>query len=411
MFSAARNTPEPQEPQPPMSLPPLRLKKNEDRRLRAGHLWVFSNEVDVHATPLTAFAPGDAVEILDARGGPLGTGYVNPRSLIAARLVSRARGRALDGALVRERLERALALRERLFARPFYRLVFGESDGLPGLVVDRFGDVLVAQLTTAGMERLKAEVVDALSATLSPRGILLRNDVPGRALEGLESYVETAAGEVPEALPVEENGVRFEAPVAGQKTGWFYDHRMNRARMQAWVPGRRVLDVFSYVGGWGVQAAAAGADHVLCVDASATALDALRHNAALNGVGQKVQAMKADAFEALRTLAAEGETFDVVVLDPPAFIKRKKDQKAGEEAYRRIAQLGMEVLRPEGVLISASCSFHMTREALQDAMLRAARHLRRDLQIVEEGHQGPDHPVHPAIPETAYLKAFFGRVG
>ena len=394
-----------------MSLPPLRLRKNEDRRLRAGHLWVFSNEVDVQATPLTRFAPGDAVEIQDARGGPLGTGYVNPRSLIAARLVTRTRGRALDGDLLRERMARALSLRERIFTGPFYRLVFGESDGLPGLVVDRFGDYLVAQLTTAGMERLKAEVVDALAATLSPRGILLRNDVPGRALEGLESYVETALGEVPDALPVEENGARFEAPIGGQKTGWFYDHRMNRARMQSWVPGRRVLDVFSYVGGWGVQAATAGASDVLCVDASAPALDALRHNAGLNGVGEKVRVMKADAFDALRALAAEGETFDVVVLDPPAFIKRKKDQKAGEEAYRRIAQLGMEVLRPEGVLISASCSFHMTREALQDAMLRAARHLRRDLQIVDEGHQGPDHPVHPAIPETAYLKAFFGRVG
>ena len=394
-----------------MSLPPLRLKKNEDRRLRAGHLWVFSNEVDVAATPLTRFQPGDAVEIQDARGGPLGTGYVNPRSLIAARLVTRTRGAGLDGALLRERISRALALRDRLFPRPFYRLVFGESDGLPGLVVDRFDGVLVVQLTTAGMERLKEAVVDALAEVLRPTGILLRNDVGGRTLEGLDGYVETAAGEVPEVLAVEENGVRFEAPIAGQKTGWFYDHRMNRARMQAYVPGARVLDVFSYVGGWGIQAAAAGAEQVLCVDASAPALDAVAHNAALNGVSGKVQTLKGDAFDVLRTLAAEGERFDVVVLDPPAFIKRKKDQKAGEEAYRRIAQLGLEVLRPDGVLVSASCSFHMPREALQDAMLRAARHLRRELQVTEEGHQGPDHPVHPAIPETAYLKAFFGRVG
>ncbi|MDB4951279.1 MAG: SAM-dependent methyltransferase [Gemmatimonadetes bacterium] len=393
-----------------MSLPPLRLRKNEERRLRAGHLWVFSNEVDVAATPLTAFAPGDAVEVVDHRGGPLGTGYVNPRSLIAARLVTRGRGRALDGALLRERIAHALALRERLFPRPFYRLVFGESDGLPGLVVDRFGDVVVAQIGTAGMERVKAEVVAALDEALRPAGILLRNDVPGRALEGLDAYVETAAGEMPDQLTVEENGARFEVPVSGQKTGWFYDHRMNRARMQAYVPGRRVLDVFSYVGGWGVQAAAAGAESVLCVDGSAAALDALHHNAALNGVADRVRTMKADAFDALRALAADGERFDVVVLDPPAFIKRKKDQKAGEEAYRRIAQLGMEVLRPDGVLISASCSFHMSREALQDAMLRASRHVKRDLQITEEGHQGPDHPVHPAIPETAYLKAFFGRV-
>ncbi|HEU4454528.1 MAG TPA: class I SAM-dependent rRNA methyltransferase [Longimicrobium sp.] len=394
-----------------MTLPPLRLRKNEDRRLRAGHLWVFSNEVDVHHTPLTAFAPGDPVELQDARGAPLGVGYVNPRSLIAARLVSRDREARVDRALLRGRLARALALREMLFDRPFYRLAFGESDGLPGLVVDRFGDILVAQITTAGMERVKGEVVDALRDLLSPSGILFRNDSSGRALEGLESYVETAHGEVPEVVPLEENGVRFEAPMAGQKTGWFYDHRMNRARMAAYVRGRRVLDVFSYVGGWGVQAAAAGASSVLCVDASAPALEQARRNAELNGAADRVETRRGDAFDVLRALAADGEKFDVVVLDPPAFVKRKKDQKAGEEAYQRVNTLAMEVLRQDGILVSASCSYHLPREALQDAMLRAARRQGRSLQILEQGHQGPDHPVHPAIPETAYLKAFVGRVG
>lgn len=394
-----------------MSLPPLRLRKNEDRRLRAGHLWVFSNEVDVERTPLTAFAPGEPVEIQDARGAPLGMGYVNPRSLIAVRLVSRDRDARLDAALLKRRLARALALRELLFDRPFYRLAYGESDGLPGLVADRFGDHLVVQLTTAGMERAREEVVRALRDLLSPAGILLRNDSSGRALEGLESYVETAHGQVPETVPLEENGVRFQAPMAGQKTGWFYDHRMNRARLMAYSRGRRVLDVFSYVGGWGVQAAAAGAEHVLCVDASAEALEHVGRNAALNGAAERVATRRGDAFEVLRMLAAEGERYDVVVLDPPAFIKRKKDQKAGEEAYRRVNQLAMEVLRQDGILVSASCSYHLPREALQDAMLRAARHAGRSLQIVEQGHQGPDHPIHPAIPETAYLKAFFGRVG
>lgn len=394
-----------------MTLPPLRLRKNEDRRLRAGHLWVFSNEVDVHHTPLTGFAPGDPVELQDARGAPLGVGYVNPRSLIAARLVSRDREARVDRALLRGRLARALALREMLFDRPFYRLAFGESDGLPGLVVDRFDDVLVAQITTAGMERVKDEVVDALRDLLSPSGILFRNDSSGRALEGLESYVETAHGEVPEVVPLEENGVRFEAPMAGQKTGWFYDHRMNRARMAAYVRGRRVLDVFSYVGGWGVQAAAAGASSVVCVDASAPALEQAKRNAELNGAADRVETRRGDAFDVLRALAADGEKFDVVVLDPPAFVKRKKDQKAGEEAYQRVNTLAMEVLRQDGVLVSASCSYHLPREALQDAMLRAARRQGRSLQILEQGHQGPDHPVHPAIPETAYLKAFVGRVG
>jgi 23S rRNA (cytosine1962-C5)-methyltransferase len=394
-----------------MSLPPLRLRKDEDRRLRAGHLWVFSNEVDVERTPLTAFAPGDAVQVQDARGAPLGTGYVNPRSLIAFRLLSRDAHAELDGAFLKRRLTRALSLRQMLFDRPFYRLAYGESDGLPGLVVDRFGGVLVVQVTTAGMERVKDQVVDALRDTVAPGAILFRNDSSGRALEGLPEYVETAFGTVPEVVELEENGVRFGAPMAGQKTGWFYDHRMNRARLMAYAPGRRVLDVFSYVGGWGVQAAAAGAEQVVCVDASAEALEHAGRNAALNGVEARVQVRRGDAFDALRELGADGEKFDVVVLDPPAFIKRRKDQKAGEEAYRRINQLALEVLKQDGMLVSASCSYHMPREALQDAMLRATRHRGRALQIVEQGHQGPDHPVHPAIPETAYLKAFFGRVG
>ncbi|MBW3569469.1 MAG: class I SAM-dependent rRNA methyltransferase [Gemmatimonadetes bacterium] len=393
-----------------MSLPPLRLKKNEDRRLRAGHLWVFSNEVDVSATPLTAFDPGAMAQVQDARGAPLGTAYVNPRSLIAARLVSRQRHRVLDGDLLRRRIGRALALRDALFDRPFYRLVYGEGDGLPGLVVDRFGSVLVAQVTTAGMERVIDDVVQALRETVGPTGILLRNDTSGRALEGLESYVRTAAGEVPEVLEVEENGVRFHAPVTGQKTGWFYDHRMNRARMAAYARGRRVLDVFSYVGGWGVQAAAAGAARVTCVDASAPALEFVSRSAELNGVADRVVTRRADAFDALMRLGADGERFGVVVLDPPAFIKRKKDLKAGEEAYRRANQLAMELLEPDGILVSASCSYHMPREGLQGAMLRASRRLGRDLQVLEEGHQGPDHPIHPAIPETAYLKAFIARV-
>ena len=394
-----------------MSLPPLRLKKNEDRRVRAGHLWVFSNEVDVAATPLAAWEPGALAELQDARGAPLGVAYVNPRSLIAARVISRDRAARLDGAFLRRRLARALSLREALFPAPYYRLVFGESDGLPGLVVDRFGDVLVAQLTTAGMERAKGEIADALRDALSPSALLFRNDASGRALEGLESYVETAFGTVPDLVPLEENGVRFEAPMAGQKTGWFYDHRMNRARLMAYARGRTVLDVFSYVGGWGVQAAAAGAERVLCVDASAPALEQARRNAALNGVEERVETERGDAFDVLRRLAAEGRRFDVVVLDPPAFIKRRKDQKAGEEAYRRVNHLAMEVLRPDGFLVSASCSYHLPREALQDAMLRAARRLGRSLQLLEQGHQGPDHPVHPAIAETAYLKAFVARVG
>ena len=395
----------------PKTLAPLRLKKKEERRLHTGHLWVFSNEVDVAHTPLTGFEPGQLVSIEASNGAVLGTGYVNPHSLICARLVSRDPHYVLDQSLLVHRLNIALSLRERLFDKPYYRLVFGDSDALPGLVVDRYGDVLVAQLTTAGMERVKTEVIAALQKVIKPRAIVLRNDTSSRALEGLPKYIETALGEVPERVRLEENGVQFDIPVlTGQKTGWFYDHRMNRARMQHYVKDRRVLDVFSYLGGWGVQAAAAGASEVLCVDSSQSALDQLRHNAALNNVSERVAAVHSDAFDALKSLRAERQKFDVVILDPPAFIKRKKDHKQGLQAYHQLNQMAMQVLAKDGILISASCSHHLEPDALQNVLLQTSRHVDRNLQILEQGQQGPDHPIHPAIPETRYLKAFFARV-
>lgn len=395
-----------------MELAPLRLRKGEDRRLRAGHLWVFSNEVDTAVTPLSGFEAGQPVDVMDSRGVTVGSGYVNPHSLICGRIVSRQPGRVLDAELLLRRMERAHALRERLYGpEPYYRLIYGEGDGLPGLVVDRFGDLLVVQITTAGMERVREQVVEALRGLLPGTAVLLRNDTPSRALEGLAAYVESAGGEIPDRVEVRENAVRFEVAVgAGQKTGWFYDHRENRARLRRYVPGASVLDVFSYVGGWGVQAAVAGAERVVCVDSSAPALEAMRSSASLNGVGGRVEGVRGDAFEILRELRADGQRFDVVVLDPPAFIKRRKDSRRGEEAYQRINRLAMDLLVDEGILVSASCSHHLSRDGLRGVMLRASRDLRRDLQLLEEGGQAADHPVHPAIPETSYLKAFFARL-
>jgi 23S rRNA (cytosine1962-C5)-methyltransferase len=394
-----------------MTLATLRLLRHEDRRLRAGHVWVFSNEVDTRATPLTQFEPGEPIVIEDSAGQALGTGYVNPHALICARLVSRDTKYILDQSLITHRLNIALSLREKLFETPYYRLAFGDSDNLPGLIVDRYGDVVVAQITTAGMERVKAEVIAALEKVLKPRAILLRNDSPVRALEGLESYVETALGEAPDAIVIEEHGTRFEVPMAGgQKTGWFYDQRMNRARVRAYVRGARVLDVFSYLGAFGVQAAAAGATEVVCVDSSTKAPAWIQRNAELNGVADRVKVERDDAFEVLRRLRAARERFDVVILDPPAFIKRKKDIKEGTGAYQRLNQAAMQVLAKDGFLVSCSCSYHLHRDSLREILLRDSRHLDRFLEIVEEGHQAPDHPVHPAIPETAYLKSFIARV-
>ncbi|MEK7261507.1 MAG: class I SAM-dependent rRNA methyltransferase, partial [Pseudomonadota bacterium] len=313
-----------------MSPASLRLLKNEDHRLRAGHVWVFSNEVDTKVTPLDAFEPGQPVLIEDASGHVLGTGYVNPGTLISARLVSRDPKYILDQSLITHRLNIALSLREKLFDQPYYRLAFGDSDGLPGLIVDRYGDVLVAQITTAGMERLKTEIVAAIEKVLKPRAILWRNDSPSRELEGLNRYVEPAMGEVPELIPLEENGAKFEVPLTtGQKTGWFYDQRMNRERLRHYVRGAKVLDVFSYLGAFGVQAACAGAESVVCVDSSQKSPEWINRNAELNGVAEKVTVQRDDAFEVLRRLRAERQHFDVVILDPPAFIKRKKDAKEG----------------------------------------------------------------------------------
>jgi 23S rRNA (cytosine1962-C5)-methyltransferase len=395
--------------QPSEEFMPLRLRKDEDRRLRAGHLWVFSNEVDIGATPLTAFEPGAPVVVQTHAGKPLGTGYVNPRSLIAARLVSRDHDHPWNASLIVHRLKLALALREKLFTTPHYRLVHGEGDGLPGLVVDRYGDVLVAQFSTAGMERMKLPVVAALVKVIAPVAILLRNDSGVRELEGLAPYVEVAYGALPERLEVVEEGLRFELPSqGGQKTGWFYDQRGNRALLARHAKGARVLDLFSYLGAWGLRAAAAGAREVVCVDSSKPALEGVVRNAELNGLA--VGTRQGDAFEVLKAMRESKERFDVVVVDPPAFIKRRKDHKQGLNAYHRINQMAMQVLEKDGILITCSCSHHLGRDELLDLVRAEARHLDRTAQVLAFGGQGPDHPVHPAIPETEYLKCVVARV-
>lgn len=389
----------------------LKLKSQADRRLRAGHLWIYSNEVDTQASPLKQFAPGEQVVVESAAGKPLGLAYVNPHSLICGRLFSRDTRYPLNKSLLVHRLNMALSLRQALTDKPFYRLVYGDSDFLPGLVVDRFGDVLVVQTATAGMEAVRDEVVAALVQVLQPAGILLKNDSRIRRAEDLPESVEVAFGTVPERVDIEENGVRFAVPVMqGQKTGWFYDHRASRARLADYVRGRSVLDVFSYIGGWGVQAAAFGASAVTCIDSSEFALDGVEHNAALNGVEARVGTLQGSAFDAMKMLLEEGQRFDVVVVDPPAFIPKRKDIKQGEQAYRRANELALRLLNKNGVLVSASCSMHLERGRLTDILRASARHLDRELQILEQGGQSFDHPVHPAIPETDYLKAVFARV-
>jgi 23S rRNA (cytosine1962-C5)-methyltransferase len=335
---------------------------------------------------------------------------VNPHALICARLISRDEAQPVGLELFVRRLKSALALRQRLYRHDCYRLVFGESDGLPGLVLDRYGDVLVGQIATLGMERLRPVLEQAIHQVINPRALVWKNDSSARDLEKLPRQVDVAVGELPEQLQVIEDELRLTAPLAeGQKTGWFYDQAANRERLKRYMtPGARVLDVCSYVGAWALTALRQGAGSAACVDASQTALDWALKNAEANGLS--LDAHKGDAFDVLAQLHERGERYDVVIVDPPAFIKRRKDQPQGEAAYRRLNQLAMRVLSDDAILVSCSCSFHLPQEALPALIQVAAGNLGRTAQILEFGGQSPDHPVHPAIPETRYLKTVFCRV-
>ena len=394
----------------PGTLPVLHLKRGEDRRIAAGHTWVFSNEIDTTATPLTAFAPGALAQVLSHRSQFLGYAYVNPHALICARILGRDPAQPPDRALIAHRLEQALQLRRRLTTEPYYRLVFGEADGLPGLILDRYGSVLIGQIATAGMEALQSDVEAAVREVIKPDTLFWKNDSGARDLEHLPQVVQAAFGTVPEELQIVESGLHFVAPLAkGQKTGWFFDQTANRQRFGRYLwPGARVLDVCSYAGAWAITALRHGAASACCVDVSETALQFARRNAQANAVS--VDTICADAFDAMKALQEQGRRFDVVVLDPPAFIKRKKDIPQGQAAYRKLNQLALQLLSGDGFLVSCSCSYHLAAEDLVHAIQAGARHSGRFVQILEAGGQSPDHPVHPAIPETRYLKAFFCRV-
>ncbi|MCC7462164.1 MAG: class I SAM-dependent rRNA methyltransferase [Gammaproteobacteria bacterium] len=388
----------------------LRLKGGEERRLRAGHLWVFSNEVDNQATPLGGFAPGAIARLHSGRDQFLGYAYVNPHALICARILSRSPVHPPDRSLLVHRLKVALALRERLYPAPYYRVVFGEADGLPGLVLDRYGSLVVGQIATVGMEALRPKVESAVAEVLAPEALVWKNDGGARDLEQLPRQFITAIGRAPDAVTVLEAGCRYAAPLAGgQKTGWFYDQTANREtfRRLLW-PGARVLDVCSYAGAWAVSALRSGAREAVCVDSSEAALAMAARNAAANGVA--LAARRGDAFDVLDELLRQGERFDAVVLDPPAFIKRRKDVARGQAAYRKLNQLAMRLLERDGLLVSCSCSYHLGADELLGLIQAAGRHASRFVQLLAAGGQSPDHPVHPAIPETRYLKAFFCRV-
>jgi len=389
------------------AVPVIRLKPGAHKRLARGYPWVYSNEIEMDATAREA-PPGSLVRLADSRGEALGTALFNRRPLIAARLLSRRSDVTVDRDFLADRLRRALEIRERLFDRPFYRLCHAEADGLPGTVIDRFGASLVLQVNTAGMARLLPDLLAALDRLVAPETVVLRNDSPARELEGLALEVEVVKGRLEGPSELLENGARYLADLgAGQKTGWFYDQRDNRALAARLAAGRdavRVLDAYCFTGGFAIQAARAGAREVVAVDRSQAALDLAAQAADMNGVGATCRFVRAEVFADLAQRTRDGDRFDLVIVDPPAFVKSKRDLPQGLKGYRKLLRLVAMAVKPGGTLIAASCSHHVDPPAFAEQLRRGLHDAGREGRILYQRGAGPDHPLHPFLPETAYLK-------
>lgn len=389
-----------------MSLPRLRIKKREQQRLRDGHLWVYSNEIDTQVTPLKAIS-GHLVHLEDYRGHFLATASFNTQSLICARVLSDQPLEALDTAFFEAKIKAALGIREQTFKQPYYRLVFGEGDFLSGLVIDRFNQVFIIQISTQAIEEAKPALIDSLHNIFGQTiQILFKNDGKGRHIEQLAEYQEHV-GTPFEQFEIIENDVKFNTSSDGQKTGWFFDHRSGRQWLNQSVNAKSVLDIFSYIGGWGIQAAKYGASEVVCVDSSQTAIDQVQANATLNQLSQ-VKAICSDAFDYLKKPAEQ--LFDIVVLDPPALIQKRRDFDQGRQAYFTLNEQAIQRVKDGGILISASCSLHMTEEELLKIVQQVARRQNKQVQLIHQVRPAADHPRLISMPESDYLKCFMLRV-
>jgi 23S rRNA (cytosine1962-C5)-methyltransferase len=381
--------------------PILRLNAGQGRRLRSGSPWVFSNEIAMKPE-YRQIPPGTLVRIEGDDGVRFGTFMFNPHSLIAARQLDRDPAAEIDAAWVRQRLTSAIELRQRVCDTPFHRMVHAEADRLPGLIIDRYDDIAVMQVNTAGMNRLTPPIVEALTDLLPLRAVVARNDSPARRQEGLADEVSLLVGSDAHAAVV-EGGVKFAVdPLGGQKTGWFFDQRPNRDRVSMFARDACVLDVFCHVGAFGLRCAAAGAREVTLVDSSAAALAQAEQAAADNGLADRLCVRRGDGFDAMSALV--GEKFDIVICDPPAFARSRKDAEAGLRAYGRMARLAASLVAPNGYLFVASCSHHASLEAWSAQIAWGLHRARREGRILFTGGAGPDHPVHPHLSETAYLK-------
>ena len=388
----------------------VRLKAKQDRRARSGHPWVFSNEID---GDVAALPSGGIVDLTTVNGKFIGRGYSNPKSLITVRILSRNRSVDLDNPqFYVGRLTHALKLRERLYTgRTAYRLVNAESDGLPGLIIDRFNDVLCVQITTLGMDKLKHHIETALKEVLNPIGAVFRNDSPMRALEGLEQEKGIWFGDVPDTVDIEEFGVKFKVHLlGGQKTGHFFDQADNRHFAGKLCDGAEMLDVYSNSGGWGLHALHHGAKRVIFVDKQEACCEQIEANVELNGFTERSVILCDEGKKTLEALLTQGMRFDAVNLDPPAFAKQRRAATSALKGYQEINRLGLLLVKPGGYFFSSSCSYHVHEDRFLEAIQKAAAEAGRSLRMIRRGEQSADHPTRPEVPETRYLKSYAFQV-
>ncbi len=389
------------------------LKKGEGRSLKAGGMWIYDNEID---TVSDGAADGDIVLVRDFDGYVMGRGFLNRRSRITVRMMTRGANQPVDAALLETRVRDAWNYRKKTVDTGSCRVIFGEADFLPGLVIDKYSDVLVVQSLALGIDRLKTEIVEILKSVLLEdgirvRGVYERSDAKVRTLEGMARVSGFIGAPFDTDVEITENGVRYLVDVReGQKTGFFLDQKYNRLAIRRLCAGAEVLDCFTHTGAFALNAAAAGARYVTGVDASETAIRQARENARLNGVEDIVQFECADVFDLLPRLEREGRRFDVVILDPPAFTKSRNSVKNAVKGYREINIRGMRLVRDGGFLATCSCSHFMTYELFTQTLMQAAHSARKRLRQVEFRTQSPDHPILWAADESYYLKFYIFQV-